>query len=345
MAYHLAAFLDLQHPRRRRIFRKRIDFLADYSDEEFCQRFRFSKANFTKICDLIREDLQHPTKRNRSLSPEMQLMCALRYLATGDKFRTIADTIGVHISTVSRSVTSVSEALTKHLQTFVFFPSDQNSIQQTKHGFFEIANFPGIVGCIDCTQVRIQAPTGDQEPHYVNRKGYHSINVQAICDWKGRFTNVVADWPGATHDSRILRCSRIGFELASGENSGLLLGDGGYACTKWLLTPVLFPRNEAEKKYNEAHAATRCIIERSFGVLKKRFGVLHCEIRLNPRKVCKVIGACFILHNMAISFDDCAHGEFDVANEESVISDNETVNAEVGSGLAFRRHFILQNFS
>ena len=38
--------------------------------------------------------------------------------------------------------------------------------------------------CIDGTHVRIQSPSNN-EPNYVNRKGYHSVNVQIVCDDKG----------------------------------------------------------------------------------------------------------------------------------------------------------------
>ena len=42
-----------------------------------------------------------------------------------------------------------------------------------------IAGFPNVVGAVDGTHIRIQAPT-QNEDDYVNRKGYHSINVQ-VC--------------------------------------------------------------------------------------------------------------------------------------------------------------------
>ena len=44
---------------------------------------------------------------------------------------------------------------------------------------------PGVVGCIDCTHVAIFPPKIDDEHYpehlYVNRKGYHSVNVQLVC--------------------------------------------------------------------------------------------------------------------------------------------------------------------
>ena len=48
---------------------------------------------------------------------------------------------------------------------------------------------------------------------------------------------------------------------------------------KYLLTPLLRPGNPAENKYNQAHKATRVIIECLFGVLKRRFPSLHYGLR------------------------------------------------------------------
>lgn len=40
------------------------------------------------------------------------------------------------------------------------------------------------------------------------------------------------------------------------------------------------------------------MVERGIGQLKRRFHVLHGEVRLRPEKVSKVIIACAILHNI-----------------------------------------------
>ena len=62
------------------------------------------------------------------------------------------------------------------------------SLMEDKHairaGMYQIAGFPCVIGCIDCTHICIQAPS-QNEQNYVNRKGYHSVNVQVICDDKG----------------------------------------------------------------------------------------------------------------------------------------------------------------
>lgn len=109
-----------------------------------------------------------------------------------------------------------------------------------------------MVGVIDCTHVRIKAPTENEEV-YVNRKGYHSVNVQLVFDANDRVTDVVARWPGSTHDSRILEYSGIkdlfeGGHLPNGNYH--LLGDSGYGAKRWLLTPYLAPQGQQQIAYN-----------------------------------------------------------------------------------------------
>ena len=63
---------------------------------------------------------------------------------------------------------------------FIKFPTDVNAIR--KNNFFEIAGFPGVVGCLDCTHVRMLSPKGLDKAQFYCRKGYPSLNVQAVCD-------------------------------------------------------------------------------------------------------------------------------------------------------------------
>ena len=51
--------------------------------------------------------------------------------------------------------------------------------KQKSRTFYEIAHFPGVLGLVDGTHIRIQKPS-ENVADYVNRH-YHSINVQVIC--------------------------------------------------------------------------------------------------------------------------------------------------------------------
>ena len=47
-----------------------------------------------------------------------------------------------------------------------------------------------------------------------------------------------------------------------------------------------------------AHTTTRNLVERGIGQLKRRFHVLHGEVRFSPEKTCQVVTCCAILHNI-----------------------------------------------
>lgn len=87
--------------------------------------------------------------------------------------------------------------------------------------------------------------------------------------------DIVARWPGSSHDSHIFRNSRLHARLESGEFQNMaILGDSGYALKSYMLTPIPNPRRHAEVLYNESQIRSRNIIERCFGVWKRRFPVL-----------------------------------------------------------------------
>nr|CAH7720254.1 unnamed protein product [Callosobruchus chinensis] len=85
---------------------------------------------------------------------------------------------------------------------WIKFPSTPANVTEAKRRWQRKCTFPCAVGVIDCTPIKIKKPSlhGDE---YINRKGYHSNNVQATCNADEWFTSVDASWPGSVHDSRI----------------------------------------------------------------------------------------------------------------------------------------------
>jgi hypothetical protein len=98
--------------------------------------------------------------------------------------------------------------------------------------------------------VEILAPKLDIEAVYVNRKGRHSINVQAVANVSLEFTNVVAKFPGRVHDSFIWSNCGLKTKHDWHLNSGWLLGDAGYPLEPHLMTPFANPSTPAQTRYN-----------------------------------------------------------------------------------------------
>ncbi|CAC5364487.1 Protein eyes shut homolog,Neurogenic locus Notch protein,Neurogenic locus notch homolog protein 3,Protein eyes shut,Protocadherin Fat 4,Delta-like protein C,Neurogenic locus notch homolog protein 1,Fibropellin-3,Protein crumbs homolog 2,Sushi, nidogen and EGF-like domain-containing protein 1,Protein jagged-1a,Sushi, von Willebrand factor type A, EGF and pentraxin domain-containing protein 1,Protein jagged-2,Neurogenic locus notch homolog protein 2,Protein crumbs homolog 1,Protein jagged-1,Protein jagged-1b len=123
-------------------------------------------------------------------------------------------------------------------------PTDAARFETVMRGFYDIAGFPNVVGAVDGTHVCIESPS-IIEHIYVNRKNYHSINVQGICDSYLKFLNIVSQWPGGTHDAFIWSNSNV-CEIFENRtiSEGWLLGDSGYPLEPWLMIPVLIqPEN------------------------------------------------------------------------------------------------------
>ena len=193
----MAGLLDLnlyfrvRYACERRIYRQRGLNVDGFNDRRLRSRYRFGRNAINYITNLIYDDLIRDTKRGHALSPEQQVLIALRFFASGSFLQVIGDTFGADKSTVSRVVRDVSLALCRRQRQFIKWPSNEE-IDSIKAGFFAKAGFPSVIGCIDCTHIRIQAPYIN-ENNYVNRKRYHSINVQGICDHEGKnfFLNIL----------------------------------------------------------------------------------------------------------------------------------------------------------
>ncbi|KAJ1090824.1 hypothetical protein NDU88_003952 [Pleurodeles waltl] len=130
------------------------------------------------------------------------------------------------------------------------------------------------------------------------------MNVQMVCLADQYISQVNAMFPGSVHDAYILRNSSIPYVMGQLQRHCVwLLGDSGYPNLSWLRTPVRNPRTRAEERYNEANGRTRRVIEHTFGLLKARFRCLHMtggSLFYSLRKVCQIIIACCMLHNLAL---------------------------------------------
>ena len=118
-------------------------------------------------------------------STTVQILVVLRFFTSRSFLQVIGDTLSYSKSSVSHIISQVSLALTQKQRNFLKWPSTEEEILQNEHGIFTKGGFPGVIGCVDSTCIKIQAPH-ENKNDVVNHKGFHSINVQAICNHKGR---------------------------------------------------------------------------------------------------------------------------------------------------------------
>ncbi|WAR05610.1 HARB1-like protein, partial [Mya arenaria] len=259
---------------------------------DIINRYRFDRAEINYLTQLIGANISPKAARNNALNAEQKILITLRYLATGLIQLNDVDIHGVSQPTVSRVLTEVINALSSPalIRQFIRFPVTVEEFRRNAVQMQGIARFPKVIGAIDGTHINIASPNQHEE-FFVNRKGKHSINVQFVFDGWYNIIDVVARWPGSVHDSRVLRESSLNnlFENGHMPHGFHLLGDSGYPAKRWLLTPFLAPQTQAEQAYNRyCHKVTRALVERGIGQLKRRFGILHREIILQPVEVCNL---------------------------------------------------------
>ena len=216
----------------------------------------------------------------------------------------------LHQPSVSRIIVEISELLAGYLGIFIKFPNTRELMMGNKRQFFEVAGFPDVVGCIDCTHIPIKSPGGAMAEGFRNRKGFMSLNVQVVCGPNLEFLNIVIRWPGSAHDNRIFENSGVMVSFEEGRRSGILLGDSGYGQKPYLFTPVPNSQNEEETRYNRTHVKTRNIVERSFGAWKRKFSCLSKKLNTKLKTTTRIIAACAVLHNVALRYGQDDNFEF-----------------------------------
>ncbi|XP_069165794.1 putative nuclease HARBI1 [Procambarus clarkii] len=327
--------------RRERVFKDRLNPL-DVSDKKLLRYYRFPRHMILRLCEDLKDDIKRITRRGQAIPAHTSLLVALRFYASGSFQSVIGDSTGLSQSSVSRIITGVTEALYRKGLAEIKMPTEMNEIIQTKLKFNNISRFPNVIGAIDCTHVPIKAPKVE-ENIYVNRKQYHSLNIQVVSNPDNVIMDFCARYPGSTHDAFIWANSRLHDRFEAGEfGISYLLGDSGYPLQHNLLTPFTNHENPPEELYNRSHARTRVVIEKTFGVLKSRFRCLHRSggsLQYEPDKCAKISVACMLLHNYCI--------EQRIPLEEIIDDDfimNENVEGGAHENGHTQRREVVRNF-
>ncbi len=177
------------------------------SDNEFMKRYKLSKSGFARLCHKLRPYVG--TKRNNKharnssgsgITTEICLSMTLRYLS-GGSFLDIIDMHGVGKSTFYRLLWATVEGINKVINMDGIPTKNHSALAKLSAGF-ERLNSGALVGCvgaIDGIAIEIFKPTPWDTffpKQFMNRKGFFSINCQAICDANLRFTWCSLKSPG-----------------------------------------------------------------------------------------------------------------------------------------------------
>ncbi|XP_066320365.1 uncharacterized protein [Miscanthus floridulus] len=271
--------------------------------------FRMSPPMFHRLHDLLVQSygLKSSTK---STSIEA-LGMFLWMIGAPQSVRQAEDRFERSLGTVSNMLHKILKCMVK-LATDIIKPVDPQF--RTMHPRLRNRRFypyfKDCIGAIDGTHVPCVVPNHKFVQHLC-RKGMTTQNVMAVCDFDMRFIFVLAGWLGSVHDMRVFNDGTTTYShvFPHPPAGKYYLVDSGYPNRLGYLAPYkgtkyhLQEYRDApepqgkEETFNYAHSCLRNVIERSFGVLKMKWHILHQIPSYAPHKQSQIIVACCALHN------------------------------------------------
>uniref|UniRef100_A0A1I8M9Y5 DDE Tnp4 domain-containing protein n=1 Tax=Musca domestica TaxID=7370 RepID=A0A1I8M9Y5_MUSDO len=275
---------------------------------------RMNAADFDNLLKLTAPLLTKKTTQLREpISASERLMVTLRYLATGESFRSLQFIFRIPHNTISTIIPEVCDAIYKVLQPdYLKTPSTETEWLAVSEKFYEKWNFPNCIGSIDGKHVVMTAPSHSGSI-YINYKGTHSIVLMAIADASYKFLYIDVGSYGRISDGGVFRKTSFNKGLVN-EKLNLpppeplpgrtvsvpyvLVADDAFAMTPNILKPFSVRNmNAIQRIFNYRLSRARRVIENAFGILSARFRVLPTPIKVDPPKAIKITTACCALHN------------------------------------------------
>ncbi|KAL3883358.1 hypothetical protein ACJMK2_029632 [Sinanodonta woodiana] len=256
----------------------------------FRRHFRIGKTVYNLLLAEFADALFRKDGGRDAVSPAKQLLVFPWHISNLESVRETANLFGI--------------SLTNSANKFIKWP-DHDRRHEIVVSFQAVSGFPDVAGVIDGTRIRlVNLVAGERD--YINRKVFPSVQLQIVVDDRMLITDAFVGWPGSTHDARVLRNSPL-YEKA--ENNQILrreflIGDSAYPLKIWLQTNL---RDNGyltaqQRRYNRV--GVRQTVEMAIGHLKGRFRrltALHCT---DVEKICHLVIAACVLHNLCILTDD-----------------------------------------
>ncbi|XP_041347129.1 protein ANTAGONIST OF LIKE HETEROCHROMATIN PROTEIN 1-like [Gigantopelta aegis] len=154
------------------------DVIAEMTETDFLEHFRVSRHVFEQLLDCVTPHIiSNYVGGNEPLPPDQQLSIFIWYIANQESMREVSQVFGVSMSTVHSVVQKLCDVILRLRNRLIRWPNEQQrqDIAQAVQG---TSGFPGVIGYLDGTHIRLSAPIGGDRDYY-NRKGFPSMQLQA----------------------------------------------------------------------------------------------------------------------------------------------------------------------
>ena len=316
---------------------------SKYNEKDFERRFRVPRAVFSRVHDKVMGQYPFvgPLKDavgKPGIYPLVKLVACFRYVAYGDAF----DSLDEYLQMSEDSVREATKLFTKLMvQNFPEYLNRCPSEPEKSRLFEKNATrgFPGLLASWDCKHfVWHNCPMRWQGVYKGHADGGKiTVILEAIADYNCYIWYTHFGEPGSLNDINVLDKSSIVGSMMDGsldltcplyQLNGTMydymyfLADGIYPDWGIFVKTYEHPLEDKKKHFALRQESVRKDVERAFGILVKKFHVLHKPLKqwyLDEIKL--LMQSCIILHNMVVEH----YGEEYLNQEEAQVDIEERI--------------------
>jgi hypothetical protein len=272
--------------------------IEGYSENEFKRRFRMQRYQFNLLVDCVREKLEPQTwwakqcainSSGSWVRAELKIAATLRVLA-GGSYLDAADLFAVSASSFHRNtfwptIIAICNCENPVLDNVLFPFADEAKLRQHEASFKRFQkHFEGTVAAGDGCAFRIKRPSSNEVQHDVQsnytRKYAWAYGFILFCDGDLNIMSVEATHVASTNDAGMYHSSDMHRAIETEKmlpSWAHVVLDEAFGCTDQELVAWSQGKNrlsEEKDAFNYYLSAQRQSVERVFGVMNNRFGIL-----------------------------------------------------------------------
>lgn len=232
------------------------------SDEQFSNNFRMTKLQLKKLIDFIKIS----TNKTICLKIYTFLYFISHILVLIEKSEKYLE---FQLLQFSKKIQNVAEIIFKISEKAIKFP-DLNEMITLEQRYISTADIEGMILTIDGTYIPISKPVLNPF-NYFNRKGYFSINLIVLVDYRMRFRGSTYGF-GASHDNSVLRNISLINTIENNLNDQfLVLGDRAFHGFSKIKITEGTRRRPLSAEQSILLRKQRLIVENVIGLFKNKF--------------------------------------------------------------------------
>lgn len=317
---------------RQRVHRTRVDadarmmqqyfnYNCVYGPKKFKGRFALPRPLFLRIleevCDYDKDFLQKEDACGiLGHSPYMKMLAVMKHFSKGLGADSMDDYAQMGASTIYHYAKKFVDAVIWiYNSRYMRQPNAQDTQRLLKEN--EARGFPGMLGSVDCFHWAWRACPTSQAGSHVGYRKDPTVVLQAVASYDRWIWHSYFGLGGQNNDLNVLHASGLfdrqlnnvappcHFQI-NGKNydKGYYLGDGAYPMYGLLVKAYKPAANNRQLLFNRYQEAKRKDIERAFGGLKGKFGIIRNPCRYYAKSDMKAImRACLIMHNMCVELE------------------------------------------